>query len=479
MFSSRLPRPLVASLVLGTVFSTLSCEPELAGPEDVWTPDTGVVGGQPSLVFVNGRVITMNPVTRVDEAIAIRGPRIVRTGTTEALLRFAGPKSTVVDLEGRTVMPGFVDAHSHYFQSSWQYQGRDFDGVQDLMLLWGTTTVGEPSVSEGYLPTFLDWVAEGRLKVRTNLYLNAGTDVCGNPVSDWWKSVPPSRTRGDRLWIAGVKMFGDGGACNLPAVTVEFEPGGGYGDLYLSAEEVAALVSEADALGYQVLIHSLGDRSLEEVLDGYEMALGHGNNRLRHRIEHNNVVRPDQLHRYSEIGVLPVVFGHNFTGHLEYQFLGATQGCPAWPRNEFYQAAEAPLRKIIDANPGLPVSWHADNPPWPPNSPIADLHNMVTREQVYTGGLVCPPDPWMLSSAISVEQALEMMTVNAAFALHREHEVGSLAPGKFADLLVLSDNPLTVPGPDIRSIKIFMTMINGHVEYCRDGADAYCPESQE
>lgn len=472
MSTQRRRRARLAWLAPIALVSLTSCE----DPATLDSPEAQASLNEPppSIVFTNGHVITMNPVARVDEAIALRGSRVVRTGATDDLVRFAGPQSQVIDLEGRTIMPGFVDAHSHWFQSSGQY-GQDWAGVQELAIRFGTTTAGEPAVSEGFMPGFLAWVDEGNLRMRLNLYMNGGTDYCGNPVSDWWKSYPPSRKPGELLWIAGVKMFSDGGACNQPAVTEEFVPGSGYGDLYVNADQVAAFVSDADALGYQVLIHALGDRGLDEVLDGYAQVMGSGYNPLRHRIEHNNLVREDQIGRYAEIGVLPVVFGHHFTGHLEYQFAGGSYGCPPAPRTAFYQAAEAPIRRIIDSNPGVKVAWHNDNPPWPPLRPMADLDNLVTKRQVFSGGVICDPPSWMLANAITVEEALELMTVNAAWALGREHEVGMLAPGMLADLLVLSDNPLTVSPTDIRNIAIQATLIGGKTEFCMPGEETICP----
>jgi hypothetical protein len=70
-----------------------------------------------------------------------------------------------------------------------------------------------------------------------------------------------------------------------------------------------------------------------------------------------------------------------------------------------------------------------------------------------------------------------MMTINAAFAVNRENEIGSLEVGKLADLVVLSDNPLDVGTDDIKDIQVLMTMIDGKVEYCRPGSEAICPSN--
>ncbi len=428
----------------------------------------------PGIVFYNGDVITLEPVSRVDEAILVRGSEIVATGTNDLIRRMASRNDVEVDLVGRTVMPGFVDAHSHWLQDALG-NGLDISTLHDRAVSGGTTSMGEPFIQAWALPLIEAWAADGNLKIRTNLYLLARINVCGDPVDDWWKDVTPTAGRAQRLWIAGTKMFSDGGACNQPAVSVEFEPGVGFGDLYATADDVSNFVRESEELGFQAIVHALGDRAVDVALDGMEMALGGAGNPHRHRIEHSYIIRDDQLPRYSEIGVVPVVFGYLLPGHLETRFLGTSFGCPAATRNEFYQASEGQLRKLLDANPNLPVAWQNDYPGWIPANPLWELHNMVTRRRVFADLTVCEPPTWMANTAITVGEALEMMTVNAAYALGRENHVGSLRPGKFADLIVLSGNPLTVDPTTIWQIQVQMTMIGGTVESCAEGQAAVCP----
>ncbi len=80
------------------------------------------------------------------------------------------------------------------------------------------------------------------------------------------------------------------------------------GDLFLSQEEVAQIVSEVQAAGYQAAIYAIGDRAIETVLNGLEAALAGGANTLRHRIDHNWMVRPEFLPRYGELGIVPSIW---------------------------------------------------------------------------------------------------------------------------------------------------------------------------
>jgi hypothetical protein len=233
-------------------------------------------------------------------------------------------------------------------------------------------------------------------------------------------------------------------------------------------EELAAVVSEVQAAGYQAAIHSIGDRAIETVLDAIDVALDGQPNTYRHRIEHNSFIRPELLTRYGELGIVATVF------RLPSRYLQN----PSWYRKgfidmhgEMVQPWFEPHRSLLDANPGLHVAWHSD---WPNigRSPLHDRHGLVTRQQLTADGVTIyePPD-WVTSEAVTVEEALRMMTIEGAYALFMEDKIGSLKPGKFADLIVLSDNPLTVEPDSLIDLKVLLTMVGGCVEYSAPGLD--------
>ena len=108
-----------------------------------------------------------------------------------------------------------------------------------------------------------------------------------------------------------------------------------------------------------------------------------------------------------------------------------------------------PWRSLLDANPGLHVAWQSDVPWWG-LGPIPGLYSLVTRNQIGLDGVTfCGAPDWMLSEAITVEEALRMMTIDAAYALFMEEKIGSLKPGKFADLV--SSPAIRLPSIQIRS----------------------------
>lgn len=421
-----------------------------------------------SVVFVNAHVLTMAPNGQEAEAIAIGGDRVLGVGSRADLMALVGPRTDVIDLGGRTILPGIVDAHTHLFNDAEQHLNLDLAGAQDLALEHGITTLGDPFITEEFLAEMRAFDASGVLKIRTSLYL-IHTDNCGvEHAATWWTAHPPTRGAGERLRIGGIKLFADGGTCGRPAVSVEFEPGAGLGDLYLSGDDIAAIVEVAEQRGHQVVIHASGDRAVAAAQDGIERALAGRLNTRRHRIDHNTLVPPDLIARYAPIGIHPVLFG--------WRSLGAC--VPSTPP-EFYQAYWGNTRLLLDALPGLHVAWHGDDPWVGPVSPFHELHNMVTRVRRLEDGTECQPPDWQLATRITPAEGLRMMTWNSAFALFRETEVGSLEPGKLADLIVVSANPLGVEPQALWSIEVLVTMVGGDVVFCREGYEGACPPLEQ
>ena len=225
------------------------------------------------------------------------------------------------------------------------------------------------------------------------------------------------------------------------------------------------MIRTADAAGYQVIIHAQGDVAIGEVQDAYASVLGGGPNVLRHRIEHNTIQNATTIGRYSELGLIPTVFGPSEACRAD---LGWT---------DFYKQHGDRPGDLIAANPGLIVAWHGDDPGMPPVSPIYEYFSLVTRGRVTDDGVVCQPAEWMKGAEVEREQALKMMTINAAYAISQEDLVGSLTPGKYADLIVLTANLLTVPPQAIPDVQLLATVIGGVTEFCLPGAAAWCPGS--
>jgi predicted amidohydrolase YtcJ len=417
--------------------------------------------GPPDIVYVNGVVLTMDEDLPQAEAIAIAGDSIVAVGNAAEILALPGPQTQVVDLGGRTLMPGFVDPHTHLLNSA---GATGLAAAQQAALQHGITTLAEAYCDASFLALMRSLEQAGELRVRTSLYL-AHVDACGVLQGDWYKQHPPTRQWGEMLRIGGVKVFTDGGSCGAPAYSYD-HPVHGYGDLWFTQEELNAMIAGIQAAGYQAAIHALGDRAVDQVLHALEFALDGGPNTPRHRIEHNAVVRDDMLARYTAADAVPLIFG-------------AYPAClpSVAPPPLAYQGWEWRWPDLLAANPGLHFAWHSDRGgPLFPLPPLMHLYSMVTPFEVDADGqTICDTPDWLAHKMLTVEQALPMMSIEAAYALFRDEEVGSLRKGKLADLIVLSGNPLAVDPDAIKDIEVWVTMVGGRVEYCAPGQEALCP----
>jgi predicted amidohydrolase YtcJ len=449
----KLIRPFV--LLLCCALAAAGCG---AGPPPEPPP---TVDPQQEIVFFNGVVLTMDETAPQAQALALRGEKITAVGSNDELLAAAGTGAKQIDLQGAALMPGFVDAHTHLFNDAEQYFDMSLAEVQQVALENGITTIGDMYVDSRFLKEIQAF--EPALRLRTSLYL-VMTDNCGKPQGDWYQEYPPTRNPGEMLRIGGVKIFTDGGTCKSPALSYELTEGEGLGDLFLEQEELNGMVREAQDAGYQVAIHAIGDRAVEQSQNAIAAALDGQPNSYRHRIEHNAVIRPEQLPRYGEIGIIPVLFG-------PYPL------CEPFgpPPPEAYRSWEWPWRALLDANPGLPVAWHGDDPFFGRVRPLDDLYSLVTRNEVGTDGRICEAPAWQQQHTITAAEALRMMTTNAAHALFRDQEVGRLTPGYYADLIVLSTNPLTADPDSIPQMDVWLTMVGGRVAYCAAGHTALCP----
>jgi predicted amidohydrolase YtcJ len=209
-------------------------------------------------------------------------------------------------------------------------------------------------------------------------------------------------------------------------------------------EELAALVKELHDAGYQIAIHGNGDAAIDDILFAYEQAQ-QANPRpdARHRIEHCQYVREDQLDKIAQLGVTPSFF----VGHVYYWgdrhrdiFLGPERAARISP-------LESARRR------GIRFTVHDDTPV----TPVDPLQLVwVSVNRTMKSGEVLGAD-----QRITVEQALRAVTLDAAWQNHEEDRKGSIEVGKLADFTVLEENPAEAPPENIRDIRILRTVVGG------------------
>ena len=428
--------------------STIAATTTLVRPPEVTTAPLPLVVADS--VYRGGTVLTMNSQQPRAEAVAVRGDKIMAVGTESEIAALVGEFTDVINLDGLTLIPGFVDAHTHLLNDIGPIEG------QRIAAENGITTLGNLFSVADFISEMESIDEAGELQIRTSLYLPA-TDPCGERYGDWWRDYTPSFAPGQMLRIQGVKVFTDGGACGNPAISQPYPGIIGLGDLWFSQEELDSIVQEAAAAGFPVVMHAIGDRAVDQALTAMDSLTGGGDNPLRHRIDHNSIIRPDQISRYGESGAVVSLFGYHTT-------------CGIPERSAFYKDADWPWRALLDANPDTHFAWHGDDPWVGPVSPLLELYSLVTRYALDEDGTPCAPPDWLASHAITVEEGLAMMTTGAAYALFRDEEVGSIEVGKYADFVVLSDDPVAIDPLNLKDVRVLATIVGNTTIYCADDA---------
>ena len=249
-----------------------------------------------------------------------------------------------------------------------------------------------------------------------------------------------------KLWMAGYKFWADGSPHAGTAATAEdylendltkslsFPPAPNKGHLNWSCDDLLHQVTEYHEQGKQVAIHAHGERAIDQALDVYAKLLKPGNNR-RHRLEHVGLITEEQLKRCSQLGVTPSFF----VDHLRFygETLSDSQNGILGPERTDRWAPVATAIKHIGAEN---ISIHQDHPGIPgPLEPFANMKTAITRTQMGR-----PDKVYGEQYRITIDDAIKAYTIGPAYQLFREHEIGSLEVGKYADLVVLSTNPYEV-----------------------------------
>ena len=280
------------------------------------------------------------------------------------------------------------------------------------------------------------------------------------PLAQWQRLAEDvdANGRGD-AWLAtgGLKGFMDGSLGSHTAAF--FEPftdaPEDRGLLVNDPAEVEAWVRAADQRGLQVAVHAIGDRAISLLLDIYQrVADDHGPRDRRFRIEHAQHIHPADVARFAELDVIPSMQPYHAIddGRWADKVIGAERA-----RTTYAFAG------LLDAGAG--VAFGSDWPVAPP-TPLEGIYAAVTR-QTLDGA---HPGGWVPAQKLSVEQALEAYTVGAARAAFDEDRIGSLAPGKLADFVVLDRDITRIAPEEIRETRVLTTVIGGDVVYASAGA---------
>lgn len=254
------------------------------------------------------------------------------------------------------------------------------------------------------------------------------------------------------LKISGVKVLADGSLGARTALLSEpySDDPSTSGVPTISEEELHRIVKESSENELQVAAHGIGDKSIDQILNAYE-AFKEYIPKLRHRIEHTSVIRPDQIKRMAKLGVGTAVQPHFIPSDWWAVKRVGVKRAP-WVY---------PFKTLLDA--GIRMGFSTDCPVEPLN-PWLTVYAAVTRGE-YEG---IELSKYTANEKLDVATALHLYTQGSAQILHEEKELGTLEEGKFADLIIIDKDPLQVEPRELKDVKVLGTIVGGIPVYVSD-----------
>jgi hypothetical protein len=526
------------------------------------------------LVLINGKVWTVDKSKPEAQAVAVWQGRILAVGTNEEIRAFVGDQTTVIDLKGKLVLPGFNDNHTHFLSGGFELAGvqlKDakneeefgerlaakskamppgrwitggtwdhdnwpggnlptaelidrsvsdrpvfvtrYDGHMSVansvaLKLAGVTSgttdppggviVRKPGSREpaGVLkdtaqalvqrvippPTEDEMrqaieaaLAEARrlgvtsftdmnldpatLRIYQNL-LAAGkltARVDGRWALERWKELADlgiMKNFENQHWIkiGGLKAFVDGSLGSSTALFFDpYVQDPNTRGIYLTAPgDLERNILAADKAGLHIAVHAIGDKANSDLLDMFAKAIKEtGPRERRFRIEHAQHIHPKDFKRFAELGVIASVQPYHAIddGRWAEKRIGHERCKTTYPFKTFLQS-------------GVKMCFGSD---WTvaPLNPILGIDAAVTRRT--TDG--ANPNGWFPEQKITVQEAIEAYTLGSAYAAFDDGVKGSITPGKLADVIVLSQDLLTIPANDIPKSEVVMTIVGGKVVF--------------
>jgi predicted amidohydrolase YtcJ len=309
----------------------------------------------------------------------------------------------------------------------------------------GVTATGHMSASFADLASYRRLERANRQTVRVSLYL---------PLSAWKTVAESAATNSGDDWvrIGGVKGYMDGSAGSRTAFFFEpFSDSAGYRGLMQQPEaDVRAWVGAADSAGLQIAVHAIGDRANAIILAIYDsVSHAHGARDRRFRVEHAQHLRPDDIPRFGALRIVPSMQPYHAIddGRWVEQRIGPVRIKTTYA-----------FRTLLDTE--APLAFGSD---WTvaPLDPMLGVYAAVTRRTLDDRN----PGGWIAEQKITVGEALRAYTYGNAWATFNEQKWGTLAPGRFADVVVLDRDPFAIAAESLGTVKPRYTIVGGKVVY--------------
>ncbi len=309
----------------------------------------------------------------------------------------------------------------------------------------GITSMHDAGTDADTLDMLLKQSAQGGLPVRVYSMLSGADNRLESMLSYGHINEPDLKVR-------SVKLYADGALGSRGAWLLEpyHDDPGQSGLALVEPEQLKKDFHYLANLGYQVNVHAIGDKANRTVLDVIEsLPVSSSSKKLRHRIEHAQIVAVEDIPRFAELHVIASMQPTHATSDMNMapDRLGERRlaGAYAW-------------RKMLDNK--VVMASGSDFPVELAN-PYDGIYSAVTRMDKDGN----PKGGWLPSEKLSMQEAIRSFTLDAAFSGFWENELGSLEPGKQADFILLDQNLFTIPVHNIPQIKVHQTWVGGTLKY--------------
>lgn len=377
----------------------------------------------------------------------------------------------IIDKDANGELTGYlVDCWDFYDKLTVEYTDEQIEAASlafyEQASAYGVTGV-QAMINDGFgvdSSAFLTNLDEQeKMTIRMNI---AYTLQPGTSIEDALKALEEnSKSTSNLVTNKSVKMFYDGVTEGGSALMLEpYKEAAGKGsewyggDSIWPKEEFQQMVIALDKAGYQINVHAIGDKSVREVLDAFELAQKtNGKRDSRHVLIHDCVVSEEDRARFSELGVIAA-----------YQFLWMYKD-PLYELEKAFVGEERalsfyPIKILHDL--GTIITGGSDSPVTDFN-PLEQIEVGVTRNSPYPGEEDTDLYRWK-EQALTAYQMLEIYTKNVATQMFLEDKIGTIEVGKQADLVVLSDNILEIDPKKISDTKVQYTLVDGNIVYQAD-----------